>query len=182
MRSLYEISGKFASDIDEVNEWMSERYDALFGDTFGELLDMQSRLESKERPITDEELEWTLTTLPLNLITVAETLNQLRLEFEVIKLKNQKSKTSLTKSYIDDPSLSKYSATMRNEMVSAELIEYQILQNAYSSLITRVENQLLYSREFIMGAKKVWDSRRHAEAPMPTADTTQEDIIPDYIR
>lgn len=183
MRDLSTICAEYSQDIDSVRDWHEAKYRVLFGSIFDDVIRMQSRLASKERPITDEELEWTLTTFPLNLIQAAESLNQLRLELEVVKLNNATKKTELSKKYHADVEYSKWTAAMKSEAIAAEMAEYYTLQSAYTSIITRVENQLLYSREFIMGAKKVWDSRRHAEVPVPTVDTSApEDSLPDYIR
>lgn len=182
MRDLSTICEEYSQDIESVQNWHDQKYHELFGSTFDDLAQMQSRLASKERPITDEELEWTLTTFPLNLIRAAESLNQLRLELEVVKLNNAAKKTELSKKYHTDIEYSKWTAAMKSEAIAAEMAEYYTLQSAYTSIITRVENQLLYSREFIMGAKKVWDSRRHSEAPIPTADTSDSASLPDYIR
>lgn len=183
MKSVNEIQNEFSDEIDDVASWQAGTYDRLFESIFDELSSMYERLKSKDRPISDSELEWAITTFPLGLISAAESLNLLRTELEVIKFKNAKRRVELMNVFATDPAVSKFSASMKSEMVASEMTEYLLLQSAYSLLITRIENKISLSKEFIMGAKKVWDSRRSAEKSIPinpTAPDTEAEL-PDYI-
>ena len=115
---------------------------------------------------------------PLELFTAAEKLNALRLNCEVVKLKNKQTLEKLRKDVTDAATQEGLNKTQTAERVahaiSEKMVEYEVLYTAYSSVITRVENEQTFSKELIMGAKKVWDSRRSAENSNPV-----KEVIPD---
>lgn len=171
------LADHYTDDINALQAWCEEQYNVVFSEHFTTVRDLYIKLKSKTRPITDEELEWALTVFPMELFTVSESLNALRLQHEVIKLRNKQ----LRKQYADSVA-EKLSGTARTQSVDAMMIESDMLLSACESVIARVENELTFSREFIMGAKKIWDSRRKAETP-PIGEIvpTQEIDLPDYI-
>ncbi|WP_302320422.1 hypothetical protein, partial [uncultured Duncaniella sp.] len=58
-------------DIDSVVSWCNKLYDDNFATYFKGERELFERLQSKTHPITDEELEWILTSLPLELFSVS---------------------------------------------------------------------------------------------------------------
>lgn len=121
------------------------------------------KMESNVTPISDSDLEWILIELPMKLFAASESLNKLRLSLEVLKLKIKETKLNKDSS---------------NEN------EYQVLKIVHENIISRVENQVTMSKELIMGAKKVWDSRRSAEKSNPIKEVDLPDYVPDkeYIK
>lgn len=115
------------------------------------------KMESNVTPISDSDLEWILIELPMKLFTASESLNKLKLSLEVVKLKLKEAKTD-------------------KAAISEDVTEYQILKIVHETLISRVENQITLSKELIMGAKKVWDSRRITEKSNPVKEVD----LPDY--
>lgn len=143
------------ADISAITAWCEEIYDKKFSRYFQNIVSLRSRLESKSRSITDEELEAILTSVPIDLFSVAEVLNQFRLSQEVVKLKVKADEKSDT----DHDSMD-------------HILAGKILQASYASVISRVESEISFSRELIMGAKKIWDGRRKAEESNPVNEHT----------
>ena len=50
------------------------------------------------------------------------------------------------------------------------MFEERVLELAYSCLLDRIQREVSYSKELIMGAKKVWDSRRKADTSNPVSE------------
>lgn len=177
MMNIIEIIDKEYTEIESVKEWVNFKYDELFHDLFAKLREADKHMKSDVRPINDAELEWAITELPIDLFNAAEVLNQLRLDHEVIKLENKKRRRDLSKQ-LDKSAIN---GPAKTEELAAMMTEYEIVSSAYSTLITRVENELTYAKEFIMGCKKVWDSRRRAEQSNPITPTNTGDCeLPDY--
>ena len=166
------INTHYQSDITSMESWCNEMYDRKFKQAFNGVHEMFARMQSTLKPIADSELEWILTMLPMELFSVSEELNKMRLETEVIKLKNKTMKSEFMKQ--EDPKLS---ATVRNENVASKMVECEIVLSAYNSVITRVENEISFSKELIMGAKKIWDSRRRGESSNPVKEVKP---LPEY--
>lgn len=178
-------SSYYESDAAAVQAWCQELYQDRFGHTFEGVREMSKRLNSKEAPITDAELSWILIDLPLEMFKLSESLNKFRLELEVVKLKRKDRKRECRKEieaeYAQMYPDKKLTATLADELVSQRLVEDDILTAAFSSVVTRVENEISFSRELIMGAKKIWDSRRTSEvAPVGEVVPSVEDL-PDYV-
>ena len=57
MIKLAEIVAEMQPDIDSVNEWVDEIYNKYFSGYFADQHEYYKRLKSKDRPITDAELE-----------------------------------------------------------------------------------------------------------------------------
>ena len=140
---------------------VSEIYDKYFARYFKKEAELHTRFQDPDVPITDKELEWLITSLPLELFSVSNALAQFKQHQEIVKLRvKQRSK---------------------NKEGSADGLdeEFKLMSIIYASVISRVEQEIAFSKELIMGAKKVWDARRSSEqAPIGPA-TTQKDL-PDY--
>lgn len=168
------IDNFYQEDILGVTSWCEDKFNKLFASSFQKVDELYRAMESKSQPITTEQLEWALTEFPLDLYVVAENVSQLKLEAEVIKLKNKQLKKDLTDNYRDVAKGSELT-----EHVNYKMIENEIVLAAYNSLIARVESKLAYSREFIMGAKKIWDARVKTTTVNPISEVNAEDL-PEY--
>lgn len=149
--------------ISEIEEWCDKEYEEHFAKYFKCQEELYSKFTSGHDKITDSELESVLTDIPLDLFKVSEILNKYRLSVETIKLriKEKEKRIPYSDEYAD------MSETVKKNMAELSVIDDKIILNAFTSIITRVENQISFSREFIMGAKKIWDSRRKGESVNP---------------
>jgi len=157
---MYKVPEDCKQDLDAVSNYASEIYNNTFSPYLNQVKELYTQVQDAEHvSLSDTSLEWILTTLPLNLFTISENLNDLRLQIEVLKLK-AKEKTKAKES----------------------VLEYQILRSIYESVVSRVENELTFTRELIMGAKKIWDARRRAETPVVNEVVPEESTkLPDYV-
>ena len=64
----------------------------------------------------------------------------------------------------------------KNETQEAIDEEYKLMNIVYNCVIDKVEHQLSFSKELIMGAKKVWDARKRTEQPV----IPEVNNLPDY--
>ena len=116
-----------------------------------------------ELKISDSELESALTDLPLELFGVSEELSKFRLKQGVIKLKAKDLEAEAKK----DPSH------------DTDLLDYCKLEISICNvIISRVEQEISFSREFIMVLKKLWDSRRATDKVNPISEKNYE--LPEY--
>lgn len=171
------------SNCTEAQEFCDSVYDSMFAPVFSQVTELHKRMKSSNKPISDEELTYILTELPLDLFSVSESLNKLRLKLEVTKLENSKREIDFRNSLAQSSSkTTEQKSSVLSQLVKDELVskmtEYRIFEICYTSIITRVENQLTYSRELIMGAKKIWDARRSAEASNPIGPVNMQDLPP----
>lgn len=182
--AIQDIIKEYASDTQAIHDFCNTQYDTLFGTSFKEVKDMYRRMKSQVKPISDDELEYILTTFPMELIMVAENLNKIRLEYEVVRLKNKERLAELKKQFADECDELGFSKTEKqayiSNMIASASTDYQVLAAAYESIITRVEGEQSFSRELIMGAKKIWDSRRSTESVNPITPGSSE--LPEYKR
>ena len=157
---MYTIPEECKQDLEAVSNYTAEIYNGAFSPYLKEVKELYTQVQDSDRvSLSDISLEWILTTLPLNLFTVSENLNDLRLRIEVLKLKSKEKAED-----------------------KAAVLEYQILRAIYESVVSRVENELSFSRELIMGAKKIWDARRRAETPVVGEVVSEEsNKLPDYV-
>lgn len=147
-------------DFKSADKLVDDIYNKYFSRFFKEEAEMYLRFKDTDKVITDKELEWLITSLPLELFSVANALSQFKQHNEIVKLKIKKRKSSGT----DDDGLDE---------------EYKIMAIIYSSVITRVEQEISFSKELIMGAKKIWDSRRSGEQT-PISPSVPIKDLPDY--
>lgn len=168
---------KSNSDIDEVEQWAENEYQNYFADYFkGEVQLYHNLKDDPDGLISDADLEWILTYVPLELFSVAEQLSKLKTRQEVIKLHIREKEDEMMSSLKE----SELSQTAKKEMVSKYTAPDKLLVDIYSSITDRVNREISFSRELIMSAKKIWDARRATEAPI-TGITKGIDDLPDYI-
>ena len=165
------------SDIDEVEQWAENEYQNYFAQYFkGEVELYRKMKDDPEGLITDVDLEWILTYLPLELFSVAEQLSKLKTKQEVIKLHIREKEDEMMLNLKE----SDLSQTAEKEMASKYIAPDKLLVDIYTSITERVNREISFSRELIMSAKKIWDARRASEAPI-TGITKGVDDLPDYI-
>ena len=148
-------------DFESADALVDQIYNRYFASYFKEMNGSFLRFRDADVPITDKELEWILTSLPLRLFSVSNALAQFKQHNEIVKLtiKDRKAKT---KDSADDGLDS----------------EYKLMSIIYASVITRVEQEISFAKELIMGSKKVWDARRSSEKP--AAGSVNIQSLPDY--
>ena len=187
MTKLESILQEYAADTKAVQSFCDDIYNQMFAENFANVREIYSRMKSNVHPITDDELEYVLTTFPMELFTISENLTKLRLDCAVVKLKN-KDKSDEVRSQLEaavnSDTFEPMSKSNKQDYIlrtlNHEMTEYNILLAAYNSLITRVESEQSFARELIMGAKKVWDARRAGESANPVSPTASE--LPEYDR
>lgn len=152
------------SDFKAADDLEESIYQNYFAKYFKLEEQLYTRFRDTQVPINDAELEQIITVLPLDLMSAANALSQFRSHNEISKLaaKQRKKVKEVTNMPPDDTDT-----------------EFQLMTIIYSAVINRVESQMSFSKELIMGAKKVWDARRRVEQPMPT--TIKDEDIPEYI-
>lgn len=182
MGSVFTVIDEYSADISAVQKFCDELYDQNFKSNFEEIRELYTRLKSKVHPITDEELEYILTTFPLELFVVSENLNKLRLNCEVVKLKNKQTMETIRKNAEVESDSLNMTKSAKTEYISNavknHMVEYEVLYSAYSSVISRVENEQIFAKELIMGAKKIWDSRRSTDNSNPVSPVVPD--LPEY--
>lgn len=173
--NLQKTLDNVTSDINEVNEWVESEYNKYFSQYFKGEVDLYNRIKTSRSQITDEELEWVLTDLPMELFAVTEQLSKLKTAQEVIKLHIKK----VERNYINS-SDSSGSQTRRKEEAAELTAEDRLLVSIYDSIIDRVSRQMSFSKELIMSAKKIWDARRADGIPLPEINTDPASRLPEY--
>lgn len=161
-----------SKDIDEVNEWAESEYNKYFSEYFKGEVELYNKLKTSKSQITDEELEWILTDLPMELFSVAEQLSKLKTTQEVIKLSIKQREREYIKA-------AEGSETKKKEEASALTAEDRLLVGVYDSIADRVSRQMTFSKELIMSAKKIWDARRADGIPLPEI-ATSTNTLPEY--
>lgn len=164
------IVNKYQDDMDAVNDWCDEIYNEKFASFFDKVRQLYNKFQDREKPITDTELEDIMTNLPLELFSVSENLNNLRASCEVVKLKRKEKRITAVRNSAGK------NDTARNQDADMEVLEDDILLLGFSTIIQRVENEISFCRELIMGCKKVYDRRRSTENVHPVGVSD----IPEY--
>ena len=171
--NLKQTLQNISTDINEVNEWAEEEYNKYFSSYFKGEIDLYNKMKDMKNQMTDEELEWILTDLPLELFSVTEQVSRLKTAQEVIKLHIKQTE----RAYIQDPN-NIGSQTQKKEDAAALTAEDRLLVTVYDSIIERVTREMSFSKELIMSAKKIWDARRADGIPLPEIVTTTS--LPEY--
>lgn len=152
-------------DFEAADNLVADIYEKYFSRFFNREHQMYDRFHDADVIINDRELEWILISLPLEMNAAANALTQFKQHNEIVKLKIKQRKSAK----VDD-------ADGLDE-------EFKLMSIVYTSVITRVEMELSFSKELIMGAKKIWDARRNGETP-PVGEIgdipAQEPQLPDY--
>lgn len=172
--NLTVVMSGYQEDLDAVTEWCQSIYDDMFSCHFASVRHLYRSLRSKSKPISDTELESILIDLPLELFTVAEKVNKLRLEHEVLKMKIKEKKFELIEQS-DQPTAAK-----RTEEATIRTLEDELLLTSYANVMSRVDQEISFSRELIMSAKKVWDSRKNSTNVHPVSPISIGDDLPNY--
>ena len=172
-----QLSQDMEEDIQGVTKWTDNIYNKYFSSFFHTQRHLYERMQSASRPITDSELEQILTELPLELFTVSESLSQFQISEEVVKLKFKEAEADkLNALSKEDPTLSD---TKKKEQVAQTLLEHKLLIMIYSIVSGRVDKQISFSRELIMGCKKIWDRRKNTDSADPIG-TSVDGSLPEY--
>lgn len=178
MIDLKSLSTQYYHEVtSSVLDWCNELYATQFEKYFEVPMDLYHRLNSDSNPITDSELESILIDVPLDLIQASEYLTTVKTSMETIKLAMKKKKADL----ID--SMTEGTASAKNAKADIDTIEDQLLLLAYQSLISRVESKISFTRELIMGAKKIFDRRKANEEVMPVKpidERPEPEALPNY--
>ena len=174
--NLDQLSKKYQDDIDDVNRWADEQYNNMFSEHFSQVNSLYAKLKSNNSPISDDELEWILTWLPLELMNVSEKLSELKNKQEVIKLGIKQRESSI----IDSETENGTSTTKAKEIAASAVSEDKILLSVYDSIYERVSRQLTFAKELIMSSKKIWDARRNSEQSMPSIPSENLSELPEY--
>lgn len=173
--NLSNIEAELSGDIKETQEWATQLYTKSFGGYLDDVNELYLKLQDKSRPITDAELEDILTTLPLKLISVSEKLSQFKISKEVVGITLKQKEAEFI-----DMSEAK-TLTQKKEDANLALLEYKLVQMVYSTVVSRVDNEMNFARELIMSAKKIWDSRKSSEKVVPVNSVIGEDQnLPEY--
>ena len=173
--NLQKTLENITSDINEVNEWAEQEYDKYFSQYFKGEVELFNKMRTMKSQVTDEELEWILTSLPLELFTVTQQLSKLKTAQEVIKLSIKQKERDYIKSCTEG------SETKKKEEASALTLEDKLLVSVYDSIIERVAREMTFSKELIMSAKKIWDARRADGIPLPEVNVDPSKL-PEYIK
>lgn len=158
MAGVAKAAEALKADFEAADSLVNEIYEKYFSSYFIKEQELYQRFQDSSVPITDKELEWIITSLPLDLYAASDALAQFKAHNEIIKLtiKSRKKVAKDKPEEIDD--------------------EYQIMNVVYSAVINKIESKLTFSKELIMGAKKVWDARRRTEQ----APIKEVNDLPDY--
>lgn len=146
-------------DFESADKLVEDIYTKYFARYFKKEVSMYDKFQDTDVVISDQELEWILISLPLDLKAASNALAQFKQHNEIVKLKIKQRKNSGD----DSDGLDE---------------EFKLMTIIYTSVITRVESDISFSKELIMGAKKVWDARRRTEQSNPINEVTPE--LPDY--
>lgn len=163
---------KFQDNISEVKKYADEIYNSLFENKFSFARGLYRDLQNNDKPISDGELEYILIEVPLLLFEVSESLNSLRLTHETIKLSSKKSKFEYDMMLKDKG----VSSSERSQLCQQHVLDDNLIISIYSSIITRVESEISFSKELVMSAKKIWDRRKDTES----VHNTGIPDLPDY--
>ena len=161
-----DISRAIASlqeDFDSADQLVEDIYQKYFAKYFDGRSDMYEKFQNPDIIISDKELEWILITLPLNLKFGASAFAQFKQHNEIVKLKIKQRKGKDTADA--DEGLDE---------------EYKLMAIIYAAVITRVESEISFSKELIMGAKKVWDARKASETHPVGEVVPETPDLPDY--
>lgn len=167
--TMLDIINATTEGMDELDDWCESIYEETFQPYFDEVNDFYKKIEKSEwHPISDSDLEMILTTLPLKLFGVTESIHRLRTHHGIMKANAKRG----MKSVENEADLK---ATKEAMMAVA---------NAYENVIARAEREVMFCKELIMTAKKMWDARKRSESAMPIGEVVtpdNSDKLPGYV-
>ena len=82
------------ADFESADALVDQIYTRYFSLYFREMNDNFLRFRDADTPITDKELEWIITSLPLKLFSVSNALAQFKQHNEIVKLKIKERKAA----------------------------------------------------------------------------------------
>ena len=150
-------------DFSSADTLVDEIYSKYFARYFNRTKELEAAFQNKTIPITDAQLEDIIVGLPLDLIQVSTSLAQFKQHQEIVKLTIKQRKKDKSDKLPWDADLD---------------TEYALMSIVYSAVILRVEGEISFSKELIMGAKKVWDARKRTETIVPIKEQPVE--LPNY--
>jgi hypothetical protein len=171
----------YSSDPEKIIAFIDKTYNNIFGELFSKMEEVGRSL-AEQKPISDSDLEYILVSLPLDLMQISEKLNDIRMINETLKLKHSDLKQDALNKYNDwYEGKAKHAGCSATAFVnsSSDVRNSELYQKILSNIITRVADRLSYSRELIMGAKKIWNARRATEQLMPVGEL-DIDKLPEY--
>lgn len=172
-RSLNEVQSEFFAEMGNASDWCQQQYDDIFSCYFDGVSDIYESVVSKHSKLTDSDLEWILTSIPLQMMSASEQLSQYKLNSECLKLYIKKMESEAVVSSEEK------TMSAKREEASLAVMDYKLLLSAYSSVISRVDNEINFARELIMSAKKIWDSRTKTYESNPIGPVDLEDFSMD---
>lgn len=175
MPALFDLDAtemKLKEAAGDISEWSEREYTSKFSTYFEGVLDVYDSMKADGNRMSDEQLEWILTSVPMQMMLVSEELSRYKLNDECLKLYTKK----LEREYADSSECKTVSA--RKDDAADQVIEYKMLHSAYSSVISRVESEIAFARELIMSAKKIWDARVRTYEANPVVQDDKE--LKDY--
>ena len=149
-------------DFESADNLVDEIYNKYFSRYFSRESEMYMKFRDADNPITDKELEWILISLPLDLKMAANSLAQFKQHNEIVKMKIKQRKSA------------------KNDNADGLDDEFKLMNIIYTSVITRVELEVSFSKELRMGAKKVWDARRSSDSAPIGEVVIKEPELPEY--
>lgn len=185
---IHSVLSEYQDDIQAVEKEVKSIYASSFASHFESVDELYRRMQNKTHPITDAELEDVLTVLPLQLYAVSETLNTLKLKMELVRLKNKETREGfLRQRSTEAADIKSATAADRkeyvNRLVAIDMQSYELVIQIYQAVIDIVSGRIQFSKELIMGCKKIWDGRRHTEQTMPVSPvnpTVDQRVSVDY--
>ena len=177
MIDLSAVEKTMSDDLNSVTGFVNSMYDKNFAAYFTDSREVFARMNSKVQPITDEELNYVLIDLPLRLIDVSEQLSTFKMRHETMKISVKQKENELAAEAKDNG----LKGSEAKDYVISNSMEDKLLLSAYAAVIYRVESEIAFCRELIMGAKKIWDARRKSESVNPVAEVNDSpDGLPEY--
>lgn len=158
-------------ELKEISDMAEEIYQKNFSDFFKVPRELSEKL-TKGSDISDTALEDVLITTPLKLFEGSEALNKFRLSLEVLKTRVKSNKSEISKRYVEEHKISgeKYTQAQLTQYVEEETFGDNLLVTLYDSVIKRVENEMSFTKELIMSAKKLYSARVENVMPIGEVD------------
>ena len=98
---LDKVQSELFDAMGDVRGWCDNEYQSNFAQYFEGVPELYEQVSSTERKLTDSELEWILTSVPLQLITVSEVLSSYKLNLECLKLHTKKKESEFVCSSLE---------------------------------------------------------------------------------
>lgn len=160
MKSLSDAIVNFDEEISEAQKYAFKLYDDIFAKYFADVLKLYDKVKQDSKPISDTDLEYILTFVPLDMCVINESIAP-------IELKRDLAKHALKYGNLSDD----------DKWANHTII------SIYDNILNRVQHQMSFCREFIMTAKKIWDRRKGSEEASPISGIRNDSVdsdLPEY--